>query len=1617
MSQQTSAHLLLLRRTATPEAQRANLPGLPTLPYRVGTYADLLGQMQTRIKDVTLPDGPYRGQQPLRNLHFLSEHDLVLALLRAWAAVGDVLTFYQERIANEGYLRTASEARSVLELVRMLGYRPRPALSAATYLAFTMQATESTPTSATVPARTPVQSVPDPGRIPLVFETSQDLEGRVAWNELPVCVPMVARLQTLGQGTTEVRIQDLRPGLPAGTFLLIADAPSPDACGPFAHYLRKINRVQVDQREGVTVLGWDEPLAGDQPLQRPQVWLLWRRAHLFGHNAAHWLTLPASVQHQFVPLEGGLLRSSDGGQTWQTANNGLPELPVHALTQDQAGRLFAGTPQGVLRSVDGGQSWQAASTQILPYDIRCLAVSQRGQVLAGSATGGVFRSSDGGVIWEPLPGSMRVVGTGRQMRTINGLFPTTAVRALATLGHNGQQILLAGTDKGVLRSVDAGQTWVPACQGLPGCDPASGFADLSVTVLMAGERAGEVFAGTSQGVYLSTNAGESWVFRSDGLPGLPDEYPVFAARAPGVKLVVSLSGPPDAPRVVGIRAMLAFSHPHTRRRHLLVGSDQGLFHSTDAGAVWLPLGLVDGQSQPVVVTSLAALGGTTTQPLTLFAGTSQGLFCSVDQGQRWQLSGAGPIFALLAQSSGLVWAATPPQHPTLSEWPDFRINAGQIDLDSTYTQFDKRTWMVLFQQHPLFLSRLYRPQVASVVSRSGFQHNATMTRLMVPPDELLGQYDLRQASVLFDAEPLVLHVARLPQPTPLQGDALLLQGLLGDLPAGRLLSVAGRPSAARLIGEIGGVWCQDEHGWVSSGPLDQAGDALALDAQGNLLLGTTTGVLCRRNTGWQALGPPIAGVSALVCSPENQLVIGTPQGAFGLTDQGWQPERLGPCAIYTLLALPDQTLLAGTSQGLWQRTQAGWQSGGLDQGGVYAVLQAPDGTLYVGTDRGVLGRDDRGWREVGDLARRPAALAWNQAGLLIAGTPDGLYQWSQGGWEPCGLQGLWVQTLVLDHQGDLYVGTRGQGLWTLAARSQRWVVQPLGLSNDVRALRCDPQGRLLAATSDQCFASDAAGQVQTTLRPNRRGVVAGELSVCLNQGQLSVALRTALEYQQVALAQNTTVSTLIPGRCWLLRPTPAGDLLVRQQPEGLAVYASPLLEVQSAPTLLEGSPVQRWQLKTPDGRVGLVLAHPEVVSLEPAPPDWPVRAEIARVALVEPDVSAMATLVRLMQPLLGIYDPESVRVCANVVHATHGETLALDVLGSGDYTQTNQRFALHKAPLTYLSAPTPSGVESSLQIRVRQGPATPLSVQLNTSGILWSSTDTLAQSGPRDRHYALRQEADGRTSVVFGDGHYGARLPSGAENVVATYRTGGGSVGNLEAHRLTTLTSRPMGTRRVSNPVPASGGTAAESPAHIRQAAPLQTRALGRIVALRDFEDVSRRFAGVGKAYAQHLHTPAGPLVYLTLASLDGAALDPQADICRDLSAALLEACLVPPQLRLGSYRRAPLCLTARVLPLPDVRPDELRATVQHALMAQLCFEQRDFQQPLGAGALTRLIQSLPGVLAVRLAALHHKSRCRELNSRIEPERARWSVDRVLPAEILLIDSTEDLHIQIVTHL
>src|SRR5579864_6924969 len=183
----------------TPELE-ANRPGLSALVYRAGTHATFLESMLARISsiylDVPARDGSGKIQRifPLNGLVLNGEkfervsaglstrelNDPSIALLDAWATVADVLTFYQERIANESYLRTATERVSLIELAQLIGYKMRPGVAASTYLAFTVEDAKGAPGQASIDIGTKVQSIPGPGQLPQTFETIEKITAKAS---------------------------------------------------------------------------------------------------------------------------------------------------------------------------------------------------------------------------------------------------------------------------------------------------------------------------------------------------------------------------------------------------------------------------------------------------------------------------------------------------------------------------------------------------------------------------------------------------------------------------------------------------------------------------------------------------------------------------------------------------------------------------------------------------------------------------------------------------------------------------------------------------------------------------------------------------------------------------------------------------------------------------------------------------------------------------------------------------------------------------------------------------------------------------------------------------------------------------------------------------------------------------------------------------------------------------------------------------------------------------------------------------------------------------------------------------------------------------------------------
>jgi predicted phage baseplate assembly protein len=326
---------------------------------------------------------------------------------------------------------------------------------------------------------------------------------------------------------------------------------------------------------------------------------------------------------------------------------------------------------------------------------------------------------------------------------------------------------------------------------------------------------------------------------------------------------------------------------------------------------------------------------------------------------------------------------------------------------------------------------------------------------------------------------------------------------------------------------------------------------------------------------------------------------------------------------------------------------------------------------------------------------------------------------------------------------------------------------------------------------------------------------------------------------------------------------------------------------------------------------------------------------------------AAHTVLRLATRLAYKYRPETAVVYGNVVHATHGEARA-EVLGGGDAGRAGQRFILRQSPLTYVSAATPSGARSTLAVRV--------------DDVLWHEAASFADAGPKERRYRTETGEDQRTTVVFGDGRRGARLPTGVENVRAAYRTSIGRAGNVRAGGISLLATRPLGVRGVVNPLPATGGADRDPPDQIRDNVPLAVSALDRLVSLKDYGSLARLFAGVGKAGATRLSDGRRTLVQVTIAGADDIPIAPTSDLFQNLVRTLREAGDPHQPVRVGLRELKLLVVSAGVALLPNYEWVSVEPKVRAALLATFGFAQRDFGQDALLSEAIGVVQAIEGV-------------------------------------------------------
>jgi photosystem II stability/assembly factor-like uncharacterized protein len=283
-------------------------------------------------------------------------------------------------------------------------------------------------------------------------------------------------------------------------------------------------------------------------------------------------------------------------------DNGAPDAPakyvmdwrvtgptggdVRGLVVDpnDAQRFYFGTLDGqIYTSVDGGQQWRMLVNFNRPkLFVDHIIVDPRDSKVIYVAThrhkdpGGFFKSTDGGQTW-------------RESTELK----SQALHSLAQSSKN-LDLLLAGTNDAVYRSMDAGETWERM--------PTSANSPTKVESLAIDPRdENTIYAGTWYLPYKTTDGGNSWNIVKNGII---DDSDVFAIDI-----------------------------DHMNPDHIIASACSGIYETKNAGGQWRKVQGIPSQSRRT-----RAIMQHPSVPGLVFAGTTEGFWRSTNGGDSWMLT-------------------------------------------------------------------------------------------------------------------------------------------------------------------------------------------------------------------------------------------------------------------------------------------------------------------------------------------------------------------------------------------------------------------------------------------------------------------------------------------------------------------------------------------------------------------------------------------------------------------------------------------------------------------------------------------------------------------------------------------------------------------------------------------------------------------------------------------------------------------------------------------------------------------------------------------------------------------------------------------------------------------
>ncbi len=299
---------------------------------------------------------------------------------------------------------------------------------------------------------------------------------------------------------------------------------------------------------------------------------------------------PTKPNILYIATDEAVYKSRDTGQTWQRFEGELTRTRVITLTidPDLPANVFAGTNgDGTYKSPDGGRSWHQFNHGLQRGTISAI-VNQivfhphDNQILFAATTVGVFQSSDGGKTWDSR---------------LSGMTEINFVVSLA-IDPQHPKIMYAGTTGGVYRTKNRAENWVKVTEGMVAADAKMASMAMGVNDLAINPKdTSIVYAGTTQGLFKSTNQGNNWTKIEDAL---------------GNSYVSEVQLDPSSPNTI------------------YLATSQGVKKSTDGGETWTL------KTSDLEATSIRSIQLNPQNPHILYIGTNGGgLYRTLNGGDAW----------------------------------------------------------------------------------------------------------------------------------------------------------------------------------------------------------------------------------------------------------------------------------------------------------------------------------------------------------------------------------------------------------------------------------------------------------------------------------------------------------------------------------------------------------------------------------------------------------------------------------------------------------------------------------------------------------------------------------------------------------------------------------------------------------------------------------------------------------------------------------------------------------------------------------------------------------------------------------------------------------------------